>query len=289
MTLPSTARDTRPPVDAPSRPRSACAAPGCRSASGRSGAASTSTSSPASSSRCSGPTGRARPRWCACCSGCSRCRAGEVRVAGREPRRGSPHIGYIPQQKALDPDLPLRGRDLVGLGLDGHRLGHRLPRAAGAPGPGGRGAGRGRRHGLRGRAGRAPLRRRAAAAAGGPGAGRRPGGAAVRRAAALARPGPPGQRHRADRPAAAGGRHRGRVRHPRDQPDPAAGGPGAVPGGRPLPDRADGRGDDLGGAVGAVRHAGRRAARARPAGRGRGGRRGRGALPRGRTCTIEPG
>jgi zinc/manganese transport system ATP-binding protein len=49
--------------------------------------------------------------------------AGEVRIAGRPPRRGSPNIGYIPQQKALDADLPLRGRDLVGLGLDGHRLG----------------------------------------------------------------------------------------------------------------------------------------------------------------------
>jgi zinc/manganese transport system ATP-binding protein len=49
--------------------------------------------------------------------------AGEVRIAGRPPRRGSPHIGYIPQQKALDPDLPLRGRDLVGLGLDGHHFG----------------------------------------------------------------------------------------------------------------------------------------------------------------------
>jgi zinc/manganese transport system ATP-binding protein len=49
--------------------------------------------------------------------------AGEVRVAGRRPRRGSPAIGYVPQQKALEPDLPLRGRDLVGLGLDGHRLG----------------------------------------------------------------------------------------------------------------------------------------------------------------------
>jgi zinc/manganese transport system ATP-binding protein len=48
---------------------------------------------------------------------------GDVRIAGREPRRGSPAIGYVPQQKALDPDLPLRGRDLVGLGLDGHRLG----------------------------------------------------------------------------------------------------------------------------------------------------------------------
>ena len=49
--------------------------------------------------------------------------AGEVRIAGRLPHRGSPSIGYIPQQKALDPDLPLRGRDLVGLGLDGHRFG----------------------------------------------------------------------------------------------------------------------------------------------------------------------
>jgi zinc/manganese transport system ATP-binding protein len=49
--------------------------------------------------------------------------SGDVRIAGREPHRGSPGIGYVPQQKALDPDLPLRGRDLVGLGLDGHRLG----------------------------------------------------------------------------------------------------------------------------------------------------------------------
>ena len=49
--------------------------------------------------------------------------AGEVRVGGAVPRRGNPTVGYIPQQKALDPDLPLRGRDLVGLGLDGHRRG----------------------------------------------------------------------------------------------------------------------------------------------------------------------
>nr|WP_218611824.1 metal ABC transporter ATP-binding protein [Pseudonocardia sp. KRD291] len=48
---------------------------------------------------------------------------GEVRVAGRAPRRGSPEIGYVPQQQPLDADLPLRGRDLVGLGLDGHRFG----------------------------------------------------------------------------------------------------------------------------------------------------------------------
>ena len=32
-------------------------------------------------------------------------------------------VGYIPQQKSFDRDLPLRGRDLVRLGLDGHRWG----------------------------------------------------------------------------------------------------------------------------------------------------------------------
>lgn len=49
--------------------------------------------------------------------------AGEIWVAGQPPRRGNPAIGYVPQLKALDPDLPLRGRDLVGLGFDGHRFG----------------------------------------------------------------------------------------------------------------------------------------------------------------------
>jgi zinc/manganese transport system ATP-binding protein len=36
-------------------------------------------------------------------------------------------VGYIPQQRAFDRDLPLRGRDLVRLGLDGHRWGVGLP------------------------------------------------------------------------------------------------------------------------------------------------------------------
>jgi zinc/manganese transport system ATP-binding protein len=49
--------------------------------------------------------------------------AGEVRLDGAPPRRGSPVVGYVPQQQTLDPLTPLRGRDLVGLGLDGHRWG----------------------------------------------------------------------------------------------------------------------------------------------------------------------
>jgi zinc/manganese transport system ATP-binding protein len=34
-----------------------------------------------------------------------------------------PVAGYVPQQVLLDPDLPVRARDLVALGIDGHRLG----------------------------------------------------------------------------------------------------------------------------------------------------------------------
>jgi zinc/manganese transport system ATP-binding protein len=41
--------------------------------------------------------------------------------------KGSNGIGYVPQKIQLDPDMPLRARDLVGLGLDGNRLGIPLP------------------------------------------------------------------------------------------------------------------------------------------------------------------
>jgi zinc/manganese transport system ATP-binding protein len=39
-------------------------------------------------------------------------------------------IGFVPQKYLLDPDLPLRARDLVGLGLDAHRLGVPRPSRA---------------------------------------------------------------------------------------------------------------------------------------------------------------
>jgi zinc/manganese transport system ATP-binding protein len=53
--------------------------------------------------------------------------AGKVEVCGRTPRRGSTHVGYVPQQKSFDRDVALRGRDLVRRGLDGHRWGIGLP------------------------------------------------------------------------------------------------------------------------------------------------------------------
>ena len=41
----------------------------------------------------------------------------------REHTRRHRPIGYVPQKFLLDPDVPLRARDLVGLGIDAHRLG----------------------------------------------------------------------------------------------------------------------------------------------------------------------
>lgn len=52
--------------------------------------------------------------------------AGTVAVHGAAPRRGSTDIGYVPQQRAFPANAPMRGRDLVGMGLDGHRWGPRL-------------------------------------------------------------------------------------------------------------------------------------------------------------------
>jgi zinc/manganese transport system ATP-binding protein len=49
--------------------------------------------------------------------------SGTVEVTGRPPLQARSRVGYVPQQRAFDPDLPLRGRDLVGLGLNGHRWG----------------------------------------------------------------------------------------------------------------------------------------------------------------------
>src|SRR3954469_22811843 len=54
---------------------------------------------------------------------------GRVEVAGQPVQRGSNAIGYTPQQRRADPLTPLRARDFVGQGLDGHRWGTGRPSA----------------------------------------------------------------------------------------------------------------------------------------------------------------
>ena len=48
---------------------------------------------------------------------------GTVLIAGGGHARRNPLVGYVPQKVVFDPDLPLRARDMIALGLDGHRLG----------------------------------------------------------------------------------------------------------------------------------------------------------------------
>lgn len=49
--------------------------------------------------------------------------AGTALIEGEPVRAGSERIGYVPQHRAVDRGLALRGRDLVRLGVDGHHWG----------------------------------------------------------------------------------------------------------------------------------------------------------------------
>lgn len=52
---------------------------------------------------------------------------GRVLVHGAPRASRNQSIGYVPQKVLLDPDMPIRARDLVALGIDGHRFGIPLP------------------------------------------------------------------------------------------------------------------------------------------------------------------
>ena len=49
--------------------------------------------------------------------------AGTALIDGAPVEKGSDRIGYVPQHRAVDRGLSLRGQDLVRLGVDGHRWG----------------------------------------------------------------------------------------------------------------------------------------------------------------------
>jgi zinc/manganese transport system ATP-binding protein len=53
--------------------------------------------------------------------------AGTIKIDGKPVGHGSRRIGYIPQHRVLDAGTPLRARDVLRLGLDGHRFGIALP------------------------------------------------------------------------------------------------------------------------------------------------------------------
>ncbi|HSX33281.1 MAG TPA: ABC transporter ATP-binding protein [Candidatus Saccharimonadales bacterium] len=70
-----------------------------------------------------GPNGAGKSSLLKALLGLQPLSSGTALVGDKPAQAGSQHIGYIPQQKAFDPGMPIRGVDLVRLGLDGNRWG----------------------------------------------------------------------------------------------------------------------------------------------------------------------
>lgn len=77
-----------------------------------------------------GPNGSGKTSLLRAILGQQRLDGGSITFDGHPVRRGDRRIGYIPQQKLIPAGTPLRARDLVRLGVDGHRWGFPLPRRA---------------------------------------------------------------------------------------------------------------------------------------------------------------
>ena len=74
-----------------------------------------------------GPNGAGKTSLLRAILGTQPLTAGSIDILGQPVRRGHPLVGYVPQQHLADRGTPLRARDFVGLGLNGHRFGLPLP------------------------------------------------------------------------------------------------------------------------------------------------------------------
>jgi zinc/manganese transport system ATP-binding protein len=79
-----------------------------------------------------GPNGSGKSTLLGAILGLVRTQPSTVSVLGRAPGRARGEIGYLPQRHGYDAALPIRGVDLVRLGLDGARWGLPLPFGPGA-------------------------------------------------------------------------------------------------------------------------------------------------------------
>ncbi len=70
-----------------------------------------------------GPNGSGKTSLLKTILGQQKLTSGTIELLGGPVRHGLRQVGYIPQQKLLDRGTPLRARDLVALGVNGHRWG----------------------------------------------------------------------------------------------------------------------------------------------------------------------
>ncbi len=77
-----------------------------------------------------GPNGAGKSTLLKVLLGMVRPASGRVEVLGGAPGRRNANIGYVPQFRAIESDLTLRGREVVRFGLDGNKWGPGLPSRA---------------------------------------------------------------------------------------------------------------------------------------------------------------
>lgn len=76
-----------------------------------------------------GPSGSGKTTLLRAILGLQQLSAGSITALGQPVRgRGNRRIGYLPQARPLPAETSMRGRDLVSLGIDGHRFGLPIPR-----------------------------------------------------------------------------------------------------------------------------------------------------------------
>jgi zinc/manganese transport system ATP-binding protein len=75
-----------------------------------------------------GGNGSGKTTLLRCVLGLQNLTSGTLQIGGRPARAARRTVGYVPQQRQVDPLTPLRARDMVGFGLDGNRWGFRRSR-----------------------------------------------------------------------------------------------------------------------------------------------------------------